>query len=95
MEAVGWSPEHICSRVFDGGVSLVINAPIDVLYAACELNEMAFNRAVASLKGDRLADLDDAIAVLTYRIGSQRKQTRFAGHAGCCSPSPCTFPVGR
>ncbi len=65
MEAVGWSSEHICSRVYDGGISLVINAPIDVLYAACELNEVAFSRAVAILKGEPLADMHDAIATLS------------------------------
>ncbi|MGB5290660.1 MAG: Mur ligase family protein [Lysobacterales bacterium] len=73
MEAVGWSPEHICSRVYDGGVNLVINAPIDVLYAACELNEVALGRAVAVLKDEPLAGLDEAIAGLSDLLTSESK----------------------
>jgi len=73
MEAVGWSSEHICSRVYEGGASLVINAPIDVLYAACELNEVAFGRAVANLKGEPLADLHDTIPVLADLVAKESK----------------------
>lgn len=73
MEAVGWSSENICSRAYDGGVSLVINAPIDVLYAACELNEVAFGRAVANLNGEPQAGLQDAIAKLHDLVAKERK----------------------
>ena len=65
MEAVGWSSEALCSRVYDGGISLVINAPIDVLYAACELNEVALSRAVATINEEPLSDIHDAIATLS------------------------------
>ena len=75
MAAVGWPPEHICSRVFDGGVSLVINAPIDVLYAACELNEVAFNRALTGLTGEPLADPGDSVSTLTRLIADESKPT--------------------
>lgn len=68
MEAVGWSTEHICSRIYHGGASLVFNAPIDVLYAACELNEVALKRAVAKLKGEPQSDLQQSIADLKTRI---------------------------
>jgi cyanophycin synthetase len=68
MEAVGWSTEHICSRVYDGGASLVFNAPIDVLYAACELNEVALKRAVAKLNGKPQSDFQQSIADLKTRI---------------------------
>jgi UDP-N-acetylmuramyl tripeptide synthase len=71
MEAVGWSSENVCSRIYDGGVSLVINAPIDVLYAACELNEVAFGRAVASLNGEPLAGLQDVIASLRDLVAKE------------------------
>jgi UDP-N-acetylmuramyl tripeptide synthase len=73
MEALGWASDHICWRAFDGGVSLVINAPIDVLYAACELNEVAFNRAVANLKGEPPADLQAAIESLSCLVAKERK----------------------
>ena len=47
MVAVGWPPQNICSRVYEGGASLVMNAPIDVWYAARELNELALARPIA------------------------------------------------
>jgi len=78
MEAVGWPPGLIRSRVFDGGVSLVIGAPIDVLYAACELNETGFNRAVAILMEQPPGDLHDAIAVLADLIAKERKPALLA-----------------
>jgi len=78
MEAVGWSPEQISSREFSGGVSLVINAPIDVLYAACEVNEVAFNRAVAILKGEPLKNLKDCIAALSELVARERKPALLA-----------------
>jgi len=68
MEAIGWNPGPICSRVFKGGVSLVINAPIDVLYTACELNETALNRAIARLTGEPLTGLGDTITNLTSQL---------------------------
>jgi cyanophycin synthetase len=72
MEAVGWPADKICSRIFEGGVSLVINAPIDVLYAACELNEIAFNRAAAWLSGEPLPDLSDAITTISQKIAEEQ-----------------------
>jgi len=71
MTAVGWSSELICSRVYEGGVSLVINAPIDVLYTACELNEVGFKRALASLKGEQPGRLDDDIRTLTDLLNKE------------------------
>ena len=73
MAALGWSPEHLCSRIFNGGVSLVISAPIDVLYTACELNEVALQRAVANLKGEPLADLHDSMTALSELLAKESK----------------------
>ncbi len=71
MEAVGWPAENICSRVFDGGVSLVINAPIDVLYSACELNELAFNRATAVLAEQSPLDIRESLPDLLAGIAKE------------------------
>jgi UDP-N-acetylmuramyl tripeptide synthase len=71
MDAMGWNAENTCSRVYKGGASLVINAPIDVLYAACELNEVAFNRAVAWLSGKPLLDLDESISILSKQVATE------------------------
>ncbi|HEY5774545.1 MAG TPA: Mur ligase family protein [Xanthomonadales bacterium] len=81
MEALGWPSAQTCSRVFDGGVSLVIQAPIDLLYTACELNEAAFMRAVAWLKGEQPPDLHDSIAVLTDLASKEKKPALLAMQA--------------
>ena len=78
MEAVGWSSENICWRIFDGGASLVINAPIDVLYTACELNEVALNRAIARLAGEPVPNLDDASTALAAQQAEEQNPALLA-----------------
>jgi UDP-N-acetylmuramyl tripeptide synthase len=51
LDLVGWEGEEIAARTFAGGASLVITAPIDGLYAATDLNEAAWEAAVAALGG--------------------------------------------
>ncbi|MBT3478663.1 MAG: Mur ligase [Candidatus Marinimicrobia bacterium] len=43
LSALGWENEITQFRIYDGGASLFMSAPIDALYAACEVNESAFN----------------------------------------------------
>ena len=50
-ETVGGRPAT-AHRVYRGGVSLAVGAPTDALYAATEINEAAFGRAVAAMGGD-------------------------------------------
>jgi UDP-N-acetylmuramyl tripeptide synthase len=71
MDAMGWCAENICSRMYEGGASLVINAPIDVLYAACELNEVALKRVLAGFSGNPLPDLDEAINRLSAQVAEE------------------------
>jgi cyanophycin synthetase len=49
LEAVGRAEEQTCFRMFDGGASLLISAPIDALYSMCELNEAAWATALHAL----------------------------------------------
>jgi cyanophycin synthetase len=42
LKAVNWSNEKIYSRIFEDGITIAISAPIDALYAACDLNEIAW-----------------------------------------------------
>ena len=42
LQDVNWSNETTCYRLFEDGISLAISAPMDALYAACELNEAAW-----------------------------------------------------
>jgi UDP-N-acetylmuramyl tripeptide synthase len=60
LEAVGWGSETTASRRFPGGLSLAFSAPMDALYAACEMNEWAWSVAEAQLSGQPLPSLEDA-----------------------------------
>jgi cyanophycin synthetase len=46
LDIVGYSEQELRHRTFDGGASLLISAPIDVLYSMCELNEVAWGSAL-------------------------------------------------
>jgi len=56
LEAAGHDSESLTHRVFEGGASVLISAPIDALYAMCELNEAACNAARAELAGEEAPD---------------------------------------
>ena len=49
LRDVGWADEQLSTRRFPGGVSLALTAPVDGLYAATELNELAWEAAAAEL----------------------------------------------
>jgi UDP-N-acetylmuramyl tripeptide synthase len=51
LACVGYEEERTTYRLFDGGASLLISAPIDVLYSMCELNEVAWATALAAVGG--------------------------------------------
>ena len=68
LDAVGWSAEHLYTRTFPGGASLVLTAPIDALYAATEVNEWAWEAAEASLLGSESPSLSNAADRLTELI---------------------------
>ncbi len=46
LEPLGWSGQNIFQRTYQAGASLGFTAPIDVLYAATEVNETAWRRVV-------------------------------------------------
>ena len=48
LDAVGWSDCGVASRPVPTGVSLAFDAPIDALYAACEIAEWAWERATSN-----------------------------------------------
>lgn len=56
LDALNWQEEQITYRVYDGGVSLVISAPIDCLYAATEITEAAFAMTQEELQGFSASD---------------------------------------
>ena len=42
LKAVNWSDEKTFFRIFEDGITIAISAPLDALYAACDLNECAW-----------------------------------------------------
>ena len=56
LACVGYEDQKITHRLFDGGASLLISAPIDVLYSMCELNEVAWATALAAVCNTESSD---------------------------------------
>lgn len=53
LDAVSWQRQQTTSRIFEDGVTVALSGPFDALYAACEINEAAWELACAELKGER------------------------------------------
>ena len=51
LERLGWGHATLRVRRFEGGATLAVSAPIDALYAACEVNEWALEAARLSHSG--------------------------------------------
>ena len=62
LQAVDRPEEQLASRVHDTGMSLLISAPVDVLYSMCELNEAAFEMARSSFEPAPSFDMDSRVA---------------------------------
>ena len=72
LEALDWSGEQLAVRLFPGGANLAMSAPVDVLYAATEVNEWAFAAARAQFDGSRCPALDEEVAKLRSVIHDER-----------------------
>jgi UDP-N-acetylmuramyl tripeptide synthase len=72
LEAVGRPEEQTCSRLFDGGASLLISAPIDALYSMCELNEVAWASALHALGQGPAPDRDEEVSRLLGLFKEER-----------------------
>ncbi len=75
---VGYADEKTCYRVFEGGASLLISAPIDVLYSMCELNELAWACALAKCVGTENPDADEELPRLTRLFDEERNPALLA-----------------
>lgn len=76
LDAVGWDDRPLTHRRFHGGVSLVIEGPIDGLYAATEVNELAWRIAAERLGrggAEPVADLVSEIERLKSAIAEESK----------------------
>lgn len=72
LEAVGWGDERTAVRRFHGGADLAISAPIDGLYAACRVNEWAWEAACAALQEREAPSLEQAARRLAGLIEKER-----------------------
>ena len=71
LSAVGWSDESLCTRTLRGGVSLAFSAPIDALYAATEINEVAWAAIEADMDSGPAPDLSEAAARIREEIATE------------------------
>ena len=72
LDKVGYADEKTFYRIFDGGASLLISAPIDVLYSMCELNELAWASAVAACGEGDAPDPVEEVPRLTRLFDEER-----------------------
>ncbi len=73
LDAVGWADQQTASRQVAGGVMLALSAPPDMLYAATEVNDWAWDAANAALSGGDAPSLDEAADRLSGAIASESK----------------------
>jgi cyanophycin synthetase len=71
LARVGWTDEETAVRRFSGGASLAFSAPIDSLYAATEVNELAWMAAEAALTGGPPPDLANETERLRTMIAQE------------------------
>lgn len=80
LDALGWQAESIYSRAYTNdegtpdaqpGASLAISAPIDVLYAATEVNEAAWASTCAELQLLELPDFPQQLQTLKQMIADE------------------------
>ena len=72
LEAIGWQHEKIAVRQYDNGASLAFSAPMDVLYAATEINDWSWDATKSVLTGGIEPDLDKEAARLQTVIAEER-----------------------
>ena len=72
LEAVGRAEEQTRYRLYDGGASLLISAPIDALYSMCELNEVAWASALHALGVGAAPDRAEEVPRLVRLFDEER-----------------------
>jgi UDP-N-acetylmuramyl tripeptide synthase len=72
LDAVGHSDQQTCHRLFEGGASLLISAPIDALYAMCELNEVAWASTLHACGKGSAPDREEELPRLTRLFDEER-----------------------
>ena len=72
LDALGWQDSQTHSRIFENGVTLLISAPIDLLYSAVFVIETSLHLTVHKVLGSQADDFDHLIADLKEVIGLEQ-----------------------
>ena len=67
----GWHEQHTY-RLYDGGASFALSAPMDALYTACELAELAWHCSVAELQAAMLPDWQTCLTELKQTLKDEQ-----------------------
>ena len=78
LEAAGQPRLGTTHRLFDGGMSLVVHAAIDQLYAMCELNEVAWALAAHECGAGPAPDLPAELARLRQEFDAEKEPALIA-----------------
>jgi UDP-N-acetylmuramyl tripeptide synthase len=78
MGAAGWGDERVVVRPHPAGASVAVGAPPDVLFAATEIVEGAFELAAATMAGERPPDFADLADRVRRSIGEDRNHPYLA-----------------
>ncbi|MEO7410770.1 MAG: hypothetical protein ABIU10_05555, partial [Sphingomicrobium sp.] len=64
LDAIGWQDSQTRSRIFEDGVTLLISAPVDLLYSSVFVIETSFHLAAHKMLGSQPDDFHHLIADL-------------------------------
>jgi UDP-N-acetylmuramyl tripeptide synthase len=73
LVACDLSEQQTCHRKYQGGASLLVSSPIDALYAMCELNELAWTRALHFYMQTDVPDLSAGVEHLRGLFSAERR----------------------
>jgi cyanophycin synthetase len=71
LEKFGWPDEQHTCRLYQGGASFAISAPVDALYTACELAELAWHCCAAELNNTEIPDVLKRIKELQRELADE------------------------
>lgn len=72
LDAIGWQDSQTRSRIFENGVTLLISAPVDLLYSSVFVIETSFHLAAHKMLGSQPDDFDHLMADLKDVIGLEQ-----------------------
>lgn len=72
MAEFGWGDEHSTYRLHAEGANLAISAPLDALYVACDLAELAWDCCAAELQLQPCPDWQPKLAALRSELAAEQ-----------------------